>query len=207
VSSTAWLACLALAAVACRIHTPDFDGTDFACSEDEPECPAGFSCRGGMCERDDVDAGEGADAAADANETCQPVDNDACASALDVTTAALAGVTLYGDTTGFANDLSPSVLPGCTESPEPGPDAIYQIDALAGDTLHATLTPDGWNSALYLIDGCSGTAACLGGDDAPGTGIDDATIPIAANDTYFLIVDASLAAGAGCYTLELSLER
>jgi hypothetical protein len=207
-SSTAWLTSLALAVGACRIHTPDFDGTDFLCSEDEPDCPPGQRCSGeGMCV-DLVDAGAADDApGGDAADLCAPADNDACGDAIDVTDQALAGVTLRGDTTGYANDLSPSILPGCTESPEPGPDAIYSIAGLAGDQLQVTLTPDGWNSAVYLIDGCSGTAACLGGDDAPGTGIEEATIAIGAADTYYLIVDSSAAAGAGCYELELTLIR
>jgi hypothetical protein len=203
VSSTAWLACLALAAVACRIHTPDFDDTTFACSEQDMTCPEGLTCNGTICVDDTPDAGT----EVDADEACQPADNDACANAIDVTAAALAGVTLYGDTTGYANDLVPSVLPGCTESPEPGPDAIYRIDAQAGDTVHATLTPVGWNSALYLIDGCSGTATCLGGDDQFGSSTDEATIAITTADTYFLVIDSSTTSGAGCYTLQLELVR
>jgi hypothetical protein len=198
-SSTAWLACLALAASACRIHTPDFDDTVFSCSTEEPDCPGGQTCVVDVCmELTEPDA---------AIEECQPADNDACGDAANVTAAALAGTTLRGDTTGYANDLVPSVLPGCTESPEPGPDAIYRIDALAGDMLHATLTPEGWNSALYLIDGCSGTAGCLGGDDQGGSSIDEATIAITADDTYFLVVDSSSASGAGCYALQLELIR
>ena len=203
--------CLALlAASACRIST-NFDDTVFTCPG-QSACPDGLLCVDEICVVPaDAGGGDGDGGSPDAALTvceraAQADNNDGCNVAIDLTTAALAagGTTAYGDTTGYAGDLSPSTLAGCTGSAEPGPDAVYEIDALAGDMLHASLTTEGWNGAIYLLDGCSTSAACLGGSDELA-GIEEADIVIDAADLLYLIVDSTGA--AGCYTLEVELIR
>lgn len=198
--------CLALlAAGACRIRT-DFDDTVFTCPA-ASACPDGLTCVDEICVAaadggGDGDGGGPADGAPTVCElAAQAPDNDGCGAAINLTAGALAagGTTVYGDTTGYAADLSPSTLPGCTGSPEPGPDAIYALDAQSGDALHAALATEGWSGAMYLLDACATTAACLGG------GVDTADIDIAAAGRVYLIVDST--GDAGCYTLQVELIR
>lgn len=188
----------------------DYDGTRLRCSAAAPDCPAGFRCVADVCTPSaEVDAGGGPDASV-CQLAAQASANDRCAAALDLTAAALAagGTIAYGDTTGYAGDLAPTTLPGCTGSVAPGPDAIYRVTLAAGDALALSLAPQAHDGAVYLLDGCSLTAACRGGADALGVGaIDATTIAITTSGTYYLVVDASAAGAAGCYALAVAITR
>lgn len=203
-----WLVAAALATAAGCGFDADYAGATITCADVDPRCPDGYQCMAGTCRTTAppaIDAA-GPDASVCALAAQQP-DNDRCAAAIDVAVTA-AEVERYGDTTGYANDLAPSVLPGCAGSPEPGPDAVYRLTLTAGDTLHAELRTTGHDGALYLLDGCSLTATCRGGADALGAGaLDQATIAITTTGTYYLVVDASSATAAGCYALRLSVTR
>lgn len=196
---------LALALASCRFDG-DYDGSALTCPPSSPSCPPGYTCVGMVCIRG-AD-GPPADAGPDAS-VCDLAaladDNDVCGDSIDLTTAALtpAGTLAHGDTTGYANDLTPSTLPDCTGQPEPGPDALYRLTLAAGDTVHLTLSPEGWTGAVYLIDACNGTATCEGG----AASFADATISIATAGTYFVVVDAPTAGAAGCFTLSARIER
>lgn len=199
-------------AAACRFDG-SYDGTHLRCSAADPRCPDGFTCVADVC-TEPGDATDATDAAGPDASVCelaaQAPDNDRCAAALDVTTAARAagGTMVYGDTTGYAADLAPSTLPGCTGSVEPGPDAIYKLTLQAGDQVALSLAPVAHDGAVYVLDGCSLTASCKGGADALGAGaIDAASVPIAAAGTYYVVVDASLMAAAGCYALSVAITR
>ena len=177
-----WLVAAAVAIAAGCGFDADYTGATVTCADVDPRCPDGYQCVAGTC-----------------RTTAPP--------AIDVTVTTTE-VERYGDTTGYANDLAPSVLPGCTGSPEPGPDAVYRLALSAGDTLHAELRTTGHDGAIYLLDGCSLTATCRGGADALGAGaIDQATIAITTTGTYYLVVDASSAGAAGCYALRMSITR
>ena len=103
---------------------------------------------------------------------------------------------------------APTIWPGCTGSVAPGPDAIYRVTLAAGDALALSLAPQAHDGAVYLLDGCSLTAACRGGADALGVGaIDATTIAITTSGTYYLVVDASAAGAAGCYALAVAITR
>ncbi len=203
-----WLVAAALAIAAGCGFDADYGDATVTCADVDPRCPAGYQCVAGTCRSSPppaIDAA-GPDASVCALAAQQP-DDDRCAAAIDLTLSATTRE-VFGDTTGYANDLAPSVLPGCTESPEPGPDAVYRLALTAGDTLHAELRTTGHDGAIYLLDGCSLTATCRGGADALGAGaIDQATIAIATTGTYYLVVDASSATAAGCYALRLSVTR
>lgn len=192
--------------------SPRYDDTHFRCPAESPDCPAGFTCVAGTCERVGPDApttGDGApDATADVCTLAHAApNNDLCSGAIDVTTAARAGgATVYGDTTGYASNLNPAIIATCTGAMNPGPDAIYRVDANAGDTLTVTLTPTDWDGAVYVLDGCSGSAGCLGGDDQmPAGSIDTADIPITTAGTYYVVVDSQQPSRAGCFTLNVAL--
>lgn len=207
--------CLAIAAnvVGCGLD-PDYTGTEFRCPPEAPQCPPGFTCQAGVCRpAGGTDADAGADAPADGPiDACtaamQAPDNDQCAAAIDLTAPAMqpAGATVYGDTRGYASDLSPAIIATCTGAPNPGPDAIYRIDATAGAQVMMELAPVDWDGAVYLLDACSGSASCLGGDDGMGVGaIDAAMITVPSAGTYYVVVDSQATARAGCFTLRVRL--
>jgi hypothetical protein len=204
------------AAAACTINA-DYGGTEYRCSDDV--CPSGFECTAAkMCvpvgtADAAADGAAGGDAAPsdggeglDASLLCLDLDNDTCGGAMDLTDAArmAGGTRVFGTTTGYTGDLNPSVIIGCTESPEPGPDAIFRLDAAAGEDVVVELAPDAWDAGVYLLDGCAGTATCLGGSDAIGDNLESFSVGVAAG-TYYLVVDSAVS-GTGCYWLDVSLE-
>jgi hypothetical protein len=208
---------LAIAAilVGCGLD-PDYAGTEFRCPPESPSCPPGFACVAEVCRP--IGGGDAAvDAAGDASidgpiDACtaamQAPDNDRCSGAIDVTAAAIqpAGATVYGDTTGYANDLSPAIIATCTGAPNPGPDAIYRVDAPAGAQIMLELVPEDWDGAVYLLDGCAAAASCLGGGDGMGVGtIETATISAPSARTYYVVVDSQATTRAGCFTLRVRL--
>jgi hypothetical protein len=198
---------------------PSYDGTHFRCPLEAPTCPAGYTCIAGMCE-----SGVPTDARIDAGPDGMPdgppdvcalaalaPDNDVCGAAIDVTAAAVtpAGAIVHGDTTGYASNLNPPIIATCTGAPNPGPDAIYRVDANANDVLRLELALTDWDGAIYVLDGCSAAANCLGGADTIDVGSIEmpADVTLAATDTYFIVVDSRLttATGSGCYTLKVRL--
>lgn len=199
---------LALALAAACGFDADYGGTMLRCPPGAPTCPAGFTCVAEVCTPTGASDG-GVDASACALAALAP-DNDTCATAIDLTAAALApgGATAYGDTTGYAADLAPATLPGCTETVEPGPDAVYRLTLAAGDDVTIALAPSSHDAGFYLIDACSLTATCVGGADSPGAGgQEQRTLTVASAGTYYLVVDASTASAAGCYTLTVAIAR
>lgn len=202
-----------VAAAGCGL-SPRYDDTHFRCPAESPDCPDGFTCIAGRCEpigaADAPTTGDGApDATTDVCTLAQQApNNDLCSGAIDVTTAARAagGATVYGDTTGYASNLNPAIIATCTGAMNPGPDAIYRVDATANDTITVTLTPTDWDGAVYVLDACSGSATCLGGDDqSPAGSIDMDAITVTATATYYVVVDSQQPARAGCFTLHVEL--
>jgi len=200
--------------VAACAFDADYRGTALKCSAAAPACPDGYACVADVCVTGGaIDAaasgdGPGGDGAPGPDAgvcdlAAQVADNDGCGAAINLTSAALTpgGTIAYGDTRGYANDLVPTSLTGCTGSPEPGPDAIYRLTLAAGDTLTATLESQGWTGAIYVIDACSSTAACKGG----AASFAQATAPITVAGTYYLVVDSTGA--AGCFALSVAVVR
>lgn len=183
-------------------------GGPFSCPPPARECPPGQTCVDGLCASGapDPDAPPGAPDAGELGVCEQAAladDNDGCAAAITIE----GDVRLYGDTTGYGADLTPGIIVGCTESSEPGPDAIYRIPLTAGDTLRLTLQPEAHDAAIYVLDGCSGAATCLGGSDNLGAGATEtADVAIAATAMYTIVVDSNSLAQAGCYTLDVTVE-
>ncbi len=194
----------------------DYGGTSFRCGDGV--CPSGFLCRQARCLRPAEADASVADApprvdAHDAGGLCDQArgapDTNGCGVARDLSAGArqAGGVTVYGSTRGYQDHLNPSILVGCTGSPELGPDALYRVDVRAMDTLRVALTTTDWDAAVYLVDGCSRTAACLGGSDSLGVGITETfSRRAAASATYYVVVDASLAAASGCYALTVEIQ-
>ena len=101
-----------------------------------------------------------------------------------------------GSTAGAGRDLDPG--PGCAGGfPLPGPDLAYSLFLAAGDTLHARLTPVGWDGALYLLDACGdGPPGCLSGADAAlVSGVESLSWEAAEDGMVLLVVDSFGAGG------------
>ncbi len=199
----------ALAATGCSFDA-DYGGTSLRCPPASPRCPDGYACVNQVCTAGGADAdaapgdGLGPDAGVCELAAMAPP-NDGCGAAIDLTAAALApgGTIAYGNTTGYTSDLTPSTLPGCTESPEPGADAIYRLTLAAADSLVVTLSPQAWIGHVYVINACNATASCIGG----GAAFAQVTETIATAGTYYVVVDAPTAGAAGCFSLAVTVTR
>jgi len=128
---------------------------------------------------------------------------DTCAQAQNVTTGALVagGITLTGNTTGYANDIQPTN--NCSGFIADGPDAIYLINVTAGQVITATLTT-AWDSSIELTSNCTLAAACLVGQDNGDPETFTYTAPAAA--TLYVIVDSWDPGAFGAYSLNVRIQ-
>lgn len=132
---------------------------------------------------------------------------DTCAQAQDLTATAFgAGVTVTGDTTTFVDDVTtPS---SCTGYTADGPDAIYQVNLVAGQTLTATATPTtAWDISLELVTPCAQVPTCLDGSDL-GFGGDPELLLYTSGvaQTVYLVVDGYNPGIAGAYSLTVRVQ-
>lgn len=131
---------------------------------------------------------------------------DTCAQALDVTAGAMQanGVTMMGDTTGYADDVRPAS--SCTGFLPDGPDAIYSVTVNAGVTITAVATPTtGWDISLELVQPCTATPTCLDGSDAI-TGPETVMFTTTAQGTYFIVVDGYNPGVAGPFSVNIRVQ-
>jgi hypothetical protein len=217
----------------------DYTGSKYRCGGNAGGCPPGFACTGGYCEvpgdadaqPGDIDAAPGGDADPDQPDA-GPVDvcaeaaaapaADTCADAeaRDLTAAAKrsGGIVVYGDTTGYANDLgSPASYCPAINVITAGNDAIYTVELEVGDRITASLQTEGWDSALYLTPVCDANMMCLAGDDKdfdPGTmsqPIEEIVHTAQTAGRLYLLVDSvrlaeSQSYAFGCFTLHVIIE-
>jgi hypothetical protein len=133
--------------------------------------------------------------------------HDTCAQALDITTAAhgAGGIDLGGDTTGYADNITPSS--GCTGFQPTGPDAIYAITLAKNETVTATATPSGWDVSLELVQPCKQVPTCVAGADDNYLGEPETLTFVALTaGTYYLAVDAFLTGEEGPYTMHVKVQ-
>jgi hypothetical protein len=151
---------------------------------------------------DAVPAPDAADVPPDASPALGPPDT--CADGHDITTAALtaAGATVSGDTTGYANDLQPAST--CTGYTPDGPDAVYFVNATAGQTIDASVTTT-WDSSIFITQTCTFTPTCLIGADAR-VGTESVTWSVATSGIYYVIVESWDPAVFGAYSLHVKLQ-
>jgi hypothetical protein len=117
-----------------------------------------------------------------------------------------------GGNTSRANaDYSPSgTAIGCTGFVANGNDLVYSFTPATAGTYQFTLTPTGFDGALYLLDQCpaapdNAIATCLGGSDQPRAGVAEVvTAALAANAPVFIVVDGYAATDLGAFTLEVT---
>ncbi|MCA9680532.1 MAG: hypothetical protein H6709_09395 [Kofleriaceae bacterium] len=133
---------------------------------------------------------------------------DTCAQAQDLTAAAnmAGGVTVVGDTTGYADDVNPAS--SCTGYAPDGPDSIYVVTLTAGQTVTATATPTtSWDISLELVTPCATTPTCLDGADSGLSGAaETATYTAGAAQTVYVVVDGYNPGVAGPYSLLVQVQ-
>ena len=150
-------------------------------------------------------ADAGVDAPIDApGSDGRPLGNDVCAGAEDLTAAAsgATGVTVVGDLTGYGNDVEPPQA--CTGFVNDGPDAVYVLTVGPGKIVTATLTPQGWDGAVELVQPCVRTPICLAGSD--GGDPEVATFTTTAAITLYVVVDSWDATSFGPYALNVRVQ-
>ena len=202
------LVVVATAGLTACSFSADYSDTQLWCPPSSPRCPDGYTCVNEVCTTGGTTDGGGIDGVAADASACDLAigegTRDTCGQARDLTPAAsmAGGTTVYGNTTGYANDLTPSTLPDCTTSPEPGPDAIWRVTITAGQTLTVAFSPDGWSGDIYIISACTSTATCLDG----GPMFSPVTVTPAAG-TYYIVVDSRGPAVAGCFSLDVTITQ
>jgi hypothetical protein len=113
-------------------------------------------------------------------------------------------VTVSGDTTGYANDTEPANT--CTGYIPDGPDAVYTVDALAGETIVATLVPNAWDASLFISSNCTLAAACLIGADAGAPTETRQLDRHQSSATYYVVVESWDVGSFGAYELTVELQ-
>lgn len=135
--------------------------------------------------------------------------NDTCAQVIDLTAGAVTpgGATTFGDTTGYVDDLLPPTT--CASYNHDGPDAMYRVDAAAGQTIAATVTPEdsGFDIAIYIVSDCNDANSCLIESDAAlSGGAESVSYPVPTTGTYYVIVDSWDPGELGCFTLNVTVQ-
>jgi hypothetical protein len=129
-----------------------------------------------------------------------PPPNDTCAGAIDLQVQGLAEFVI--DLCDYINDYTPAI-PSCTGYSTNGPDAVYAIDLLQGDTFGACEDPvSGYiDLAIWLVSDCTDPEnTCVAGDDSGNPECVEYTAE--ADGTYYLIVDTYSGCGEVLVTID-----
>lgn len=219
------LAGLVAVATGCSFSS-DPSGTGFLCEQPPKTCPVGFHCVDGTCVEGAADSADATPAAIDAlmsdastsgpdamidicQEATQAPNSDGCSVAsVNVTEAAHnGGVTMYGDTTTYINDLgSPtSDTEHCLGYITAGADAFYRVDATVGETITAHVYGATWDTALYLTAGCTTGVACYTAADNLTASGEQISYVVETTGTFYVVVDTAGTA-KGCYAIDIRVD-
>ncbi len=127
---------------------------------------------------------------------CNPGLNDVCATAFDVS----AGGTFNGVLSDYTDNYEPDV---CINFGAPGPDAVWSVNAVAGQFLRASMT-GGFDASLYVVSDCSDIAGTCGAGSDSGT-IETIDYVIPTDGTYYIITDAFSSNASGSFSLTVDL--
>jgi hypothetical protein len=156
-------------------------------------CPSGLVCSSQICVtpgQGGSDGGIAIDASHDAHVAALT-----CADPGELTST----IAVSGSTISRANTVEPM----CGGTVMTGPDAVYAIAIGAAQTLNVTLT--GSNElAAYVIATCS-ASPCIG-DAYTTPSVAPLVVNASAAGTYLVVVDSTLAAGSGTYTLSVTVD-
>jgi len=133
--------------------------------------------------------------------------NDTCSSP-EVLTLVSGTVTKSSDTSAATNEFGTDV--DCGESSFGGPQLYYKLSLTGGLTYKVTMTPAGWDGALYAFPAstsCGGTdidTACTGhASDKIGTLVETILLKPTANEDWLIVVDAYSSTVSGLFTLKI----
>ena len=170
----------------CWFHA-DYGAGHYTCSDGV--CPSGLACNAAhVC----VAPGAADAAVPDARPIDARIAAATCADPMPLPI----GTTLSGSTTGRGNTVTAS----CAGFVMNGDDAVYRVDAAAGDHLLVTLTGALQAYAIAPCDPTPATPLCLGGAVVPAGN----PISLTATGVTFVIVDDANPATTGAYSVSVS---
>lgn len=134
-------------------------------------------------------------------EEVVPPANDTCATATALT---LVGgtVSVSGDNS-LATDQSNLPASGCTGGATPGAELFYSVAVQAGKTYSIRIDAT-FDSAPYILDGCTTATCLLGVDDNFSSGLETMIYKPTADATIIIVVDPYSATGRGTFTLDVT---
>ena len=217
------LAGVVVIATGCSFSS-DPTGTSFLCAQPPQTCPVGFHCVDGTCVERAADPADATPGAVDATmsdatlsgpdasicqRASQEPNSDGCSIAsVDVTGAAHAGgVTMYGDTSTYINDLgSPtSDTQHCLGYTTIGADAFYRVDATSGETITSRVYGATWDTVLYLTGGCTTAAMCFTAANNLTSSGEQISYTVETTGTFYVVVDTAGTA-KGCYAIDIRVD-
>ena len=84
-------------------------------------------------------------------------------------------------------------------------DTIYKVDAVAGETIVATVVPDAWDASIFIASSCALDAACLIGADT-GAPNESVSWTATTSATYYVVVESWDPGAFGAYQLTVELQ-
>ena len=138
---------------------------------------------------------------------CSGPPNDLCSGALPLTS----GVVQSGSIDSYNNDYNVTGSATCISTPSTsGGDALYSIDALAGDVITASITAT-FDTVLWANSGCdvmmvAGLTGCLAEEDSGGNGGETIQFVAPADGTYYIAVAAYFSSGNGTFDLTVDVQ-
>jgi hypothetical protein len=162
---------------ACTVDTCD---TAAGCQHTPVGCDDGD-----LCTTDGCDAASGCTHAAVPNCAARP--NDLCANAIDITNMTVIG----GSTLGAHNESEPSCV---STAGQGGADVYYKFTLTQTEVVYLDTFGSEYDTVVYLLNGCGGTAVANGCQDDSGCSAPDfqhsqlaVTLPAG---TYIVVVDS-----------------
>jgi hypothetical protein len=191
-----WIALVLACLVGGCFFDADYSGT-IRCGADD-KCPSGLACGADrVCRAPGTVDGAVGDAIADTMP-------DGMQPALTCVQPGIltSGIAVTGSTTGRQNNM----VSFCSSSQQTAVDAVYKITTTAPNKQLVVAVSNTTLSA-YVLNACMqmpNTPACLGGTVA--TSGNPISVTAAAAADYWIVVDSSLAAANGMYTLQVDIQ-
>jgi hypothetical protein len=129
---------------------------------------------------------------------------DICEDVIDGT----GGGTFVGDFSTLMPRLSPP-FGGCTGFDAPGPEAIYAVPLVQGQTLTARLfnLSGDTDLSLYVVTDCHGAAnTCVAGSDAYGSVDENVVYTAPVTGTVYVVADSYTANATGRFELNIDIQ-